>query len=117
MLIAADLTSIIDDKSCGISIIGKVSIILEEKRGERNRSFQNSLAALTIYESRYKFLSFSRRLMSKRGKERKETADVVVEKKKLTKLIAVFAVNGNGDHLLAVKFRAVSLSLSIPDSS
>lgn len=30
-------------------------------------------------------------------------------KKKLTKLIAVFAVNGNGDHLLAVKFRAVSL--------
>lgn len=30
------------------------------------------------------------------------------KKKKTTKLIAVFAVNGNGDHLLVVKFRAVA---------
>lgn len=84
------------------------------KKGERNSSFRDSLDALTIYESRFKFLFFIRRLMSERGKERKEMADVV-GKKKLTKLIAVFAVNGNGDHLLAVKFRAISLS--IPDSS
>jgi len=38
--------------------------------------------------------------------------------KSITKLIAVFAVNGNGDHLLAVKprsrfFLSLSLSLSL----
>lgn len=78
----ADPTSVVDDKSCGISIIGKVSVVPGGKKANGIIRFRDSLDALTIYESRYKFLFFVRRLMSERWKERKEMANVAERKKK-----------------------------------
>jgi hypothetical protein len=46
---------------------------------------------------------------TEKERERERSSERCREKKRATKLIAVFAVNGNGDHLLAVKFQAVSL--------
>lgn len=108
-------TSVADDKSCGISIIGKVTVAQGREKRRTERLVSGILFdALTIYNSRYRFLFSVCRARRREKETRERRHECRREKKRTTKLIAVFVVNGNGDHLLAVKFQVVS---STPNSS